>query len=624
MLTTAPEDVSTLPNRYAALESAYHLGYTEGAFGQHTPDPPTDLDEAHQSVWKDGFGEGLDRHEIYRQGFRAGVWSAAEGAGSPAPPEDLSPDQETAWAAGAAAGLGWAEAAGPAPGEPGRPETPHPSQGRAPATRTVTDTEIPPEAPTAFRNPYADRARAYAAGYLSGAFGVPSADTWAGSSESDAWNEGILDGSDRLRAYKNGFRDGIEARLARTQPAQMPGGLPPDQREAWRLGQAAGTAKADAVAAQLRAKASSVPGFVVVDGPIGSKRRSFGWAYWQEFGAARCVYLQAHESPGDDATSYRAFALDREIYPKYRELGYWDGPLGEPVADTAIAQDGTGRFGTFRDGEILWSPRTGAHALSGRILEHWKARGGLAGHLRYPTSSVGRLEVDRGVGATFEGGDIFFWDGAPAPVDVGDVRITYAGMNCFGDTDEAMEDEPYPIFTRVLPKRRLEDGSLVHEQGSSMIGPQEDAVGGGSYPRNLVVYEGRVAGLGGLGVLLMEHDSGDKNAYRAQVEAAVQTALGGLAAGATAVAGPAVGALVAWLGQMGAPSIVSAINDALGTGDETIGNHVHTLSPRRLIEMAQAAPMTEQRIAAFKFGQEPLLSGHDASYKVYFDVSFRP
>lgn len=613
-----PPDVSELPNRYAELERSYRLGYTEGAFGDHSPTPPAELTGERQSVWKDGFGEGLQRHEIYKRGFRAGVETVLTNAGPPSErEEDLSPDQESAWQFGYAAGTAWASSVLNASGNG---EEPH--QRVPTSSRDVTDADIPPEAASPFFNPYTNRAHAYRAGYMYSAFGVLSDEDWASSEFADQWEEGSVDGYARLKAYKLGFRDGVETKLARVRQSAVPADLQSDQAEAWKLGQLAGMAKADAVEGQIRRKAMSMPGYALSDRSIGSKRESFGWAYWQEFGSDQCIYLEAHESSTEDTVTYKSYALGSQIYPKYRELGHWDGFLGPPVADTTIVSDGSGWMSKFHGGEMYWSQDTGANALAGKILKHWKSLGGVRSYLRYPTSNTSPLDVDRGTITTFQGGDIYKWDDAPAPFDLRGVRITYAGMNCFGDTDEAMSDEPYPIFTVLKPKRRLENGQIVRQEGTSILGPEESALGGGSYARDMLLYEGAPAEVGGIAVVLMEYDDGDKNAYRADVEAAVTSLLVGATGFATGVGGPALGALVGWLAQTGGPAIVSAINSALGTDDEVIGKHVHIVTPRQLIDMARAHPMREQDIAAFKFGHHQLLSGHDATYKVYFNVTF--
>nr|WP_278263138.1 hypothetical protein [Nocardia sp. AG03] len=67
------------------------------------------------------------------------------------------------------------------------------------------------------------------------------------------------------------------------------------------------------------------------------------------------------------------------------ESGGERGPLGYRSTDEIVAPDGTGRFSRFERGMIYWSPSTGAHAVSGRILTLWSAAGYEASHYGYPT-----------------------------------------------------------------------------------------------------------------------------------------------------------------------------------------------------------------------------------------------
>ncbi len=99
---------------------------------------------------------------------------------------------------------------------------------------------------------------------------------------------------------------------------------------------------------------------------------------------------------GNGAQSVQLFGNTDPIGAHYAELGgsrgsYLSDPVGGeyPTAGGGMAQD-------FRGGAIYWSPQTGAYAVRGAILEHYKALGGPAGALDYPTSD--ELGTPDGVG----------------------------------------------------------------------------------------------------------------------------------------------------------------------------------------------------------------------------------
>ena len=82
-------------------------------------------------------------------------------------------------------------------------------------------------------------------------------------------------------------------------------------------------------------------------------------------------------------------AMYGEIFKKYQALGGPGGDLGFPTADEADTGDGTGRFNEFteKNGEkaaIFWGPASGAWLVKGKVLDAWKASGGIKGPFGYP------------------------------------------------------------------------------------------------------------------------------------------------------------------------------------------------------------------------------------------------
>lgn len=83
----------------------------------------------------------------------------------------------------------------------------------------------------------------------------------------------------------------------------------------------------------------------------------------------------------DEARDNDGFDLPRcevlpygEIGRKYYAMGGVRSDLGVPVLEEADAQDG-GRWQQFDGGMILWHDRTGAFAVWGQVLEHFRATG---------------------------------------------------------------------------------------------------------------------------------------------------------------------------------------------------------------------------------------------------------
>jgi uncharacterized protein with LGFP repeats len=72
----------------------------------------------------------------------------------------------------------------------------------------------------------------------------------------------------------------------------------------------------------------------------------------------------------------------------WRVAGGAGGQLGAKQGDSYAVGDGTGQ--DFAGGKIYFSPDTGAHVVSGAILEKYEAAGGPAGDLGFPTAN----EVD--------------------------------------------------------------------------------------------------------------------------------------------------------------------------------------------------------------------------------------
>lgn len=108
------------------------------------------------------------------------------------------------------------------------------------------------------------------------------------------------------------------------------------------------------------------------------------------------------------------------IEQAYRDLGQDRGVLGPPLGWEQPTGVAGGVAQRFRSGELLWSPATGTHPVYGGIGERYRATGGVAGPLAYPTTA--ELPTPDGVGRfnhfSGSGGGSVYWTPATGGQEV--------------------------------------------------------------------------------------------------------------------------------------------------------------------------------------------------------------
>lgn len=92
----------------------------------------------------------------------------------------------------------------------------------------------------------------------------------------------------------------------------------------------------------------------------------------------------------------------------YQGAGGPAGVLGLPTTDEVGLADGRGRFNHFQKGSIYWTPQTGAHAVSGPILDEWSKQGWERGPLGYPTADQMKTPGKEGLVQGFEIGAMYW------------------------------------------------------------------------------------------------------------------------------------------------------------------------------------------------------------------------
>lgn len=112
-----------------------------------------------------------------------------------------------------------------------------------------------------------------------------------------------------------------------------------------------------------------------------------------------------------------SFSVHGAILAHYRALGGPAGILGFPTSDERPARGRGGRFNNFEVGVIDWSPRTGAFEVQGAILAHYLSLGGTASVLGFPTSDEQPTSGSGGRSNNFQAG-VIDWSPATGAFEV--------------------------------------------------------------------------------------------------------------------------------------------------------------------------------------------------------------
>lgn len=198
---------------------------------------------------------------------------------------------------------------------------------------------------------------------------------------------------------------------------------------------------------------------------------------------------------------------------KHAQLG---GAPGQPLTPGLPENHGSGSRVRYQNGTLYQRADGGVAWVYGKIGERYDQLGAGTGWLGMPVSD----EVDfteSGRANRFENGSIYFWPDTGA-VDVNEVIVHYTGTYAFAETDSdrfgTTSDEPYVTLGVVTP-------SVMPPPVRSQIYSDVDARD--SRPDLIELYRGQPEGIT-ISVLLMEHDEGDPDKYKAAVTAAVASA----------------------------------------------------------------------------------------------------
>jgi uncharacterized protein with LGFP repeats len=135
-----------------------------------------------------------------------------------------------------------------------------------------------------------------------------------------------------------------------------------------------------------------------------------GSIYWSGSSGARAVY------PGPVLEAWKA--------------GRWEtGPLGYPVSDTVCGLTDSGCAQHFQGGSVYHSATAGTHTVSGAVLATWGTVRRELGPLGYPTGDTTCGLPDDGCSSDFQGGSIYSSKSTGAHILSGDVLDSWVARS---------------------------------------------------------------------------------------------------------------------------------------------------------------------------------------------------
>ncbi|SNS01382.1 Uncharacterized conserved protein, contains LGFP repeats [Geodermatophilus pulveris] len=114
-----------------------------------------------------------------------------------------------------------------------------------------------------------------------------------------------------------------------------------------------------------------------------------------------------------------------EILKAYRAAGGPAGKLGFPTTSDAPTPEGRGYVVRFQGGDVYWSPTTGARTVRGSIRTTWLRTGGPGGYLGFPTTSEASVARGRGAFSRFQGGDVYWSPTTGTRIVRGEILAAY-------------------------------------------------------------------------------------------------------------------------------------------------------------------------------------------------------
>jgi hypothetical protein len=373
------------------------------------------------------------------------------------------------------------------------------------------------------------------------------------------------------------------------------------------------------IAADIAAHAQSV-GYGTPTGAVKweSDSANGGVVFWRDFGERGAIFHSGYPSPARPQKSVHE--MPEAILEKYWDV---DGPrnLGMPLTGKRKVPDRDAFFSDFKTGSIYFcGEELGTHVVAGDIRDKWRSPevGGHSGRFGLPVSDE-RIEPGPGPQlryVDFEDGTIWAMLGSVRAIQ--GIRIDFVGFHCFGEDSDVFEgasDEVYFIVEAEPSERPATPKQMNDSKWVTMlpvVGPAYENVDAGeTTPDRVTVFWARPTPMR-LRVTGFEHDFGNPNALRTQIQAAI-AAIG--AAGAFAF--PVASAI--FLNPQIQEAVVNTINSVIDSGDNIIQSAVWDIPSRRaLLAVIDGPTQTE---FGLEFHQQ-LMMNNDGSPQdqAYFKV----
>jgi hypothetical protein len=263
--------------------------------------------------------------------------------------------------------------------------------------------------------------------------------------------------------------------------------------------------------------------------------------------------------------------------------------LGWPVGSTTNIVGPNNEVGTYTrfEGGSIFSSSAGTFEVHGAILQRF-------GELGVPTVGFPKSDeldfTEGGKISEFTNGAIYWWpDTGPLFLRGNTVTVTYSGLMCFRESDDnngvLFDDSDEVIVTlgAVSPRTNM----------TAQTPEVEDVDTGDGIGASIQLYRGKPEGLA-VSILVMEHDSGDANKYKAEIEKAVRVAASGITTGLAAIpkAGPFIAMAAGPFLDKAVPGVARAINDLLNTGDDRIGDGTLVLSAKDMVRLGTGGTLS--------------------------------
>ncbi|RDI59039.1 LGFP repeat-containing protein [Nocardia pseudobrasiliensis] len=180
-----------------------------------------------------------------------------------------------------------------------------------------------------------------------------------------------------------------------------------------------------------------------------------------------------------------AYYVAGAIRDKWGETGWEGGFLGYPISDELGTSGGMGRFNRFEHGVIYWSGPSGAHPVSGGILDKWAATNYENGPYGFPVSD--QRPRGKAVDQDFQGGTIG-WPTTAVGNDDTDWQEDYIDdANCPGCGDDDRVRVNGPGYSDVPQPKLAPEQAPQRSQGAVLLddlpscGQPSHAGGGAPY-----------------------------------------------------------------------------------------------------------------------------------------------